>query len=71
MRTFIKTMHTAKIQTERKMRADLDQKILRMDSQVLCTMLGKTITEKARYLSRLFRLHGASKVNEGQISDHL
>lgn len=36
-------MHEAKIATERKMRHELDSKILNMDQNVLTHMLGRTV----------------------------
>ena len=58
MRMFIKEMHSAKIETERKMRIDLDHKILNMDPIRQMALLGKITSEKIRYLCRIFRLHG-------------
>ena len=43
VRFFIKAMHEAKIATERKMRQELDSKILNMDQNVLTHMLGRTV----------------------------
>lgn len=48
-------MHTAKIQTERKMRADLDAKILSMPIEKLQRGLGIALAEKARIYAKQYK----------------
>ena len=52
---FVKAMHGAKIQTERKMRLELDQKVSGMRSEKLQQNLGKDVTEKMKHYCRKFR----------------
>ena len=48
-------MLDAKLQTERKLRQDLDLKIFQMRKEKLYQILGKDIVEKVRYYSRKYR----------------
>ena len=54
---FIEQMGVAKRQVERKMRRELDLKIVQMKSDKLLPAIGKDIMDKVRYYSRKYRLH--------------
>ena len=56
-------MHTAKIQTERKMRADLDAKIIQMPIEKLQRGLGIALAEKARFYAKQYKLLISDKMD--------
>lgn len=60
---YVKRMHEAKINTERKMRKDLDVKISFIPHTRLLSAFGKEICEKVRFFSRLYRQHADTSVD--------
>ena len=55
MQIFIKTMHSAKVQTERKMRAELDVKVAAMPIDKLQKVLGLSMADKAKTYTKQYK----------------
>ena len=47
-------MHSAKIETERKMRKELDQRLITSRLEKLVNMMGKDLAVKVRHYARLY-----------------
>ena len=54
IKKFIEVMHEAKIETERKMRYELDYKILRMRTERLNQALGSDFIKRIRYFIKKY-----------------
>ena len=54
IKKFIEVMHEAKIETERKMRYELDYKILRMRTERLNQALGSDFIKRIRFFIRKY-----------------
>lgn len=61
---FVKRMHAAKVNAEKKMRRDLDIKISQLPYSRLLQTLGKETSEKVRFYSRLYRQHSNTSISE-------
>ena len=57
VRFFIKTMHDAKILTERKMRQEVEIKLQTVPTDNLIMPFGKILTDKIRMIGRFLRQH--------------
>ena len=54
LKNLVKHLHNAKMRTERKMRRDLDQKIIHMRTERLSTISGKDFAQKLKDFARLY-----------------
>lgn len=52
IKKWVKETHAAKVQTERKMRQELDKKILSMRTERFTSVLGLEFTKRIRYFIR-------------------
>jgi len=63
VQSFVKTVHAAKIETERKMRVELDRKVVNMRIEKLASSIGKDFAERIRYYVKKYREHVQASAN--------
>ena len=61
VRFFIQTMHDAKIQTERKMRQEVEQRLQSIANEPLLVAFGKPFMDKIRIIGRIIKQHEDEK----------
>ena len=62
-------MHSAKIETERKMRKELDQRLITSRLEKLVNMMGKDLAVKVRHYAWLYNEEENNEVEQNMSSD--